>query len=82
MKNRIKNKKCDGFGCDVNANHAVVSFLHPVNNLPIWRNYCFSCVPLHCPECKFSVGLKLINENKKIKKYKCQWCGNIFTKEL
>lgn len=80
----MKNKTCDALGCTGMVSREVISHLHPVDNRPIVRGYCFVHTPVHCPKCKMSVGIKRLRDdrlkNKKtITYYLCRWCENKFS---
>lgn len=77
--NRLEH--CDGFGCNGVVTHKVVSWIHPLTGLPVWRKYCFVDVPVHCPECKFSIGIRFLGrfgKKRQTKKYHCENCKKVF----
>ena len=83
MMKRKNYQTCDAFGCIGVAEVRVISYLHPVTNEPVWRNYCFIHNPLHCSNCMSSIGIVLIDKDKRYKRnyYKCQWCRETFSND-
>ena len=71
---------CDSFGCVGNSTYKVVAWIHPLNGHPVYRNYCFAHVPVHCPVCKYSIGVRFMGIEKKPNRrvYKCLNCNGEF----
>jgi transposase-like protein len=82
--NKVKHAVCVTIGCTGNALHKIVSWIHPMTGVPIWREYCEAHVPVSCPRCRFSVGISSrgIDKKRKIRKYRCESCRENFSLEL
>lgn len=76
-----KNKHtCDIFGCVGKPEIKVVSWVHPITFLPVFRRYCFAHIPVYCNVCKYSIGIifQSIDKRRKKRKYKCLNCNEVF----
>lgn len=76
---------CDILGCQGIAKYKLVSWIHPLTGIPVLRNYCGTDAPVHCPVCKFTIGIvfKGIDKRRKKRTYKCLQCdGRVFELDL